>query len=61
MIVYTGDNLVRNAQVAVKDSSVPEIELSAERKDTSRAIIRIRDNGEGIPAENLEQIFIPFF
>lgn len=54
-------NLVRNAIEALKSTSGPEIELSAEQKNKTGAIIRIRDNGPGIREENLDQIFIPFF
>jgi len=54
-------NLVRNAIEALKSTSGPEIELSAEQKNRTGAIIRIRDNGPGIGEENLDQIFIPFF
>ena len=33
----------------------------ADRDEQLRLLIRISDNGPGIPAANLEQIFVPFF
>ncbi len=54
-------NLIRNAIEALKDTSGPKIELTAEKETKSRTIIKVCDNGAGIDKENLDQIFIPFF
>lgn len=64
---FTGDkmkleevilNLLRNAKEAVKDNGT--IFLSADKED-SQIVIRCKDNGCGIPKDNLEKIFDPFF
>ena len=54
-------NLVRNAIEATGDVNNPQIELGAVLKDRGRVEISVTDNGSGIEAENLENIFIPFF
>jgi two-component system nitrogen regulation sensor histidine kinase NtrY len=53
-------NLVRNALDAMKDTSEPRLELTGELR-FGRILICVRDNGPGIDAEALEQIFVPFF
>jgi signal transduction histidine kinase len=60
-------NLINNAFYAVSGKSkeglngyVPEVWLSTKKLDES-AEIRIRDNGDGIPANFLDKIFQPFF
>jgi two-component system nitrogen regulation sensor histidine kinase NtrY len=54
-------NLMLNALQAVKGRKKPKIELNASLDSNGKIIIRIIDNGRGIPKENLEKIFIPFF
>ena len=54
-------NLVVNAIEAVKDRPNPRIVLSAFVANNRRTVIRISDNGIGMPAEVLDKIFIPFF
>ncbi len=53
-------NLVVNAIDAVKDKTEPRIILSAE-KNRDRVLVKIADNGYGMSAEVLENIFVPFF
>lgn len=57
-------NLIVNAAHAIqesgKDAAAGRITISTMR-DQDRVLIRIRDNGCGIPQENLEKIFDPFF
>ncbi|WDF53430.1 sensor histidine kinase [Mucilaginibacter sp. KACC 22063] len=53
-------NLLINAIEAVKDRDEPQIILSGEHVGT-KTIIKISDNGVGMPPEILEKIFIPFF
>lgn len=53
-------NLVRNALDALKDTDDPRLELTGELS-FGRILICVKDNGPGIDAETLEQIFVPFF
>jgi two-component system, NtrC family, nitrogen regulation sensor histidine kinase NtrY len=53
-------NLLVNAIDAVKDVAAPKIVLSAE-KTRDKSFIRIADNGYGMSAEVMENIFVPFF
>lgn len=53
-------NLLLNAFDAVKDKDQPRIMLSAYHEN-EKLYIRVSDNGNGIPPEMLDKIFIPFF
>lgn len=54
-------NLLVNAIEAVKDKSNPHIILSAWLSPLNRTIIKVADNGSGIPEELIDKIFVPFF
>ncbi len=54
-------NLVVNATDAVKEKDLPRIMLSAYITPTNKVVIKIADNGSGMPEELIEKIFIPFF
>jgi len=54
-------NLIKNAMQAVENVQEPQIDISARAKEDGRTQISVQDNGEGIPDEIIEQIFIPFF
>jgi two-component system nitrogen regulation sensor histidine kinase NtrY len=54
-------NLIVNAIEAVKDDPSPKIILSAYTSSNGKIIIKVADNGHGIPEEILDKIFIPFF
>lgn len=54
-------NLVVNAVEAVKDKTDAKIVLSADQATNSKTILKIRDNGQGMPEELMDKIFIPFF
>lgn len=54
-------NLVVNAIEAVKDKAEPRIVLSAYHSNTRKTIIKVGDNGIGMPPELIDKIFIPFF
>lgn len=54
-------NLVVNAMEAVKDRAEPRIILSAYYASNRKTVIKVADNGIGMPEELLDKIFIPFF
>lgn len=54
-------NLLVNAIEAVKDRPEPRIVLSAYVATTKKTVIKVADNGTGMPEELLDKIFIPFF
>jgi len=54
-------NLVVNAIEAVKDREHPRIILSAEVQSNNKTLVKVGDNGLGMPPELLDKIFIPFF
>jgi len=54
-------NLLVNAMDAVKEKEEPIIMLSAYHNTTNKTIIKIADNGSGMPEELIDKIFIPFF
>jgi len=53
-------NLVKNAMEAVKAQNTRDITLSA-IPDKKEVTISVEDTGTGIPAEQMESIFMPFF
>lgn len=54
-------NLVVNAIEAVKDREAPRIVLSGEIQSNNKTLVKVTDNGLGMPPELLDKIFIPFF
>ncbi len=54
-------NLVYNAIEAMKNTTDPTVSLMALRNSEGHIVIEITDNGQGIPREILEDIFVPFF
>ncbi len=54
-------NLVRNALEALRDTPSGHIALFACRESDGRIAISVADNGPGIPADQREKIFVPFF
>ncbi|MBI5632555.1 MAG: HAMP domain-containing histidine kinase [Nitrospirae bacterium] len=52
-------NVLTNASDALQDIESPEIMISTLRSD-SRLVIRIRDNGCGMPEEQKKHLFQPF-
>ena len=54
-------NLIKNAIQAFDEQPDKRIELTGFASEKGRAAISIKDNGQGIDAEALEKIFIPFF
>ena len=53
-------NLVKNAMEAVKDQTSRDIVLSA-RREQNELILSVKDTGSGIPQDQMESIFVPFF
>lgn len=53
-------NLLKNAMEAVKDRSSRSIILSAVR-NVKEVILSVEDTGSGIPTDQMESIFVPFF
>jgi two-component system, NtrC family, nitrogen regulation sensor histidine kinase NtrY len=60
MIMQVLINLVRNSVTALKQRGGGIIHLSA-GSESEWAIIRVKDDGPGIPDEIMDKIFIPFF
>lgn len=54
-------NLLVNSIEAVKDRTEPRIILNAFVSSTRRTVIKVADNGSGMPEEVVDKIFIPFF
>jgi nitrogen fixation/metabolism regulation signal transduction histidine kinase len=54
-------NLIVNAIEAVKEKPDPKIILTAEQALNKKIVLKVADNGSGIPEEVLDKIFIPFF
>lgn len=54
-------NLLLNAMDAVKAVPDAKISISAKRNLQGETVLRVTDNGTGIPAEISDSIFVPFF
>ena len=54
-------NLIVNAKEALKDQQEAKITLTGMLSTKGRVLIKVADNGTGIPEDILENIFIPFF
>ncbi|WP_407557438.1 sensor histidine kinase [Winogradskyella sp. 4-2091] len=54
-------NLILNAVDACKNSENPEIKIIASQNPNRDIVIKVFDNGSGIPQDILENIFVPFF
>lgn len=54
-------NLILNAADACVQKPNPRINISAKRTLEGKTILRVQDNGTGIPAEIQDSIFVPFF
>lgn len=54
-------NLIINAMNALTGRGNPEITISARTSERGKVIIRVTDNGFGIPEDVQEKIFVPFY
>jgi two-component system nitrogen regulation sensor histidine kinase NtrY len=54
-------NLIKNAREAVSQSVPPVVELIVTSPPKHQVSITVRDNGEGIPNDILDKIFVPFY
>ncbi|MFC6861441.1 sensor histidine kinase [Zunongwangia atlantica] len=54
-------NLIVNARDALQNIENPEIYVSAKATTDGYTVIKVIDNGNGIPQEIQETIFVPFF
>ena len=54
-------NLILNAVDACKNAVHPKIILQALKSANNEILIKVLDNGSGIPQDILESIFVPFF
>ena len=54
-------NLLKNAIQAMSDVETPLLTLTAYEEDDRTVKIEVSDNGCGIPAKLLDDIFVPFF
>lgn len=53
-------NLLTNALEALQNQPAPQLRLAAYAQE-HRTVLEVADNGAGIPAALLEEIFVPFF
>jgi nitrogen fixation/metabolism regulation signal transduction histidine kinase len=60
MIEQVFINLIKNALEALMESSHPVITLSA-KESGKETVLVVKDNGKGIPDDQLDHIFIPFY
>ena len=54
-------NLLTNAMDALRNQPDPALALSANVNDEGRTVLAVTDNGAGISAERVDEIFVPFF
>ncbi len=54
-------NLIRNARDALTIIDQPGIEVTISSSEGRQVSIKVRDNGQGIPDDTLDRIFVPFF
>ncbi|HEY1876316.1 MAG TPA: ATP-binding protein [Rhizomicrobium sp.] len=54
-------NLLRNAMEALRDGQPGKIAVTGSVEAGGHVVITVADNGPGIPAEQREKIFVPFY
>ena len=53
-------NLLKNALDASRGGTAPKVALACAAAE-DQVVITVRDNGEGVPPDRLETIFVPFY
>ncbi|MFW5699655.1 MAG: sensor histidine kinase [Bacteroidota bacterium] len=54
-------NLVKNSIDALSDKPDGAITIKAQKTENHKTSLTIHDNGQGIPQDDLDKIFVPFF
>jgi nitrogen fixation/metabolism regulation signal transduction histidine kinase len=54
-------NLLKNTKEAIIENGVKDGKITLKVQQSSNTVITISDNGGGIPADVMDNIFIPFF
>lgn len=54
-------NLLKNAMEAIDNRSIGQIIITTGINERNRTFISINDNGDGILADNMDKVFVPFF
>ena len=54
-------NIIKNAIEALEGIEQPEISILVDKNPQGKVIIQVLDNGQGIPKEIVDQIFVPFY
>lgn len=55
-------NLLRNAaEASVGHAEAPRVALRGQRNRHGRTVIEVEDNGPGVPADRIGEMFLPFF
>lgn len=54
-------NLILNGVEACKNSFDPKITVTAEKNINGHSVIKVTDNGSGIPENIIDNVFVPFF
>jgi nitrogen fixation/metabolism regulation signal transduction histidine kinase len=54
-------NLVRNAIEALREGAAGRIVLSGNLEPSGHVVVAVSDNGPGIPPDQREKVFVPFF
>ena len=61
MITQVMLNLIKNAAQALDGIVDPIISVQAKTDENSKVLLSVTDNGHGIPADIVDEIFLPFF
>ena len=54
-------NILKNAIEALEGVAQPEINILVDKTPQGKVTIQVMDNGQGIPQDAVDQIFVPFF